>query len=159
MDVDIPTGDLIAQLRQELTVNESPKEKTAAIQVTEQNAADFVLGCSATLAQNAMTAMDEIGATVTATGDPEQIGAYAELIKATTSALETINKIVITNKKVKGSIDVKKLELEGKKELQIEEHKHALRASREEVLKMMFADIKEAEVIETLPVDSENRSS
>lgn len=158
-NVDIPTGDLIAQLKQELSITEAPRPQHNSVEITEDNAANFILQRSATLAQNAMCAMDDIGATVTATGDPEQIHAYAELIKATTGALEAINKIVVTNKKIKGSIDIKKLELEGKKELQLEEHKHALKASREEVLKMMFEDAIEAEVVETLPTNSKDSSS
>lgn len=157
--VDIPTGDLITQLKLELLATDKPKQSQNFVEITEENATEFILQRSATLAQNAMCAMDDIGATVTATGDPDQISAYAELINATTGALEAINKIVITNKKIKGSLDIKKLELEGKKELQQEEHKHALKASREEVLKMMFDNAIEAEIVDTSSTNSKGSGS
>jgi hypothetical protein len=53
-----------------------------------------------------------------ATGDPEMMAGLASLIAASTGAIETVNKMHIQNKKFEDAKELKKLDLEGKKEIQ-----------------------------------------
>ncbi len=62
--------------------------------------------------------MQELQKVTVATGDPEQMASLASLIAAGAGAIETINKIHLQNKKAESAKDGKKLEIEGKKEIQ-----------------------------------------
>ena len=53
-----------------------------------------------------------------ATGDPEMMASLASLIAASTGAIETVNKMHIQNQKAETARELKKLEIEGKKEIQ-----------------------------------------
>jgi len=109
-------------------LNNTP-EKTESIQVpvevvkvnvpkTEQDIQDFILKNSAELATLSVKSVKDLQQVVTATGDPEQMASLASLIAAGAGAIETINKIHLQNKKAESNKDLKKLEIEGKKEIQ-----------------------------------------
>ena len=85
---------------------------------TEQDIQDFILKNSAELATLSVKSVKELQQVVAATGDPEQMASLASLIAAGAGAIETINKIHLQNKKTEANKDLKKIEIEGKKEIQ-----------------------------------------
>ena len=85
---------------------------------TEQEIQDFILKNSAELATLSVKSVKNLQQVVSATGDPEQMASLASLIAAGAGAIETINKIHLQNKKAEANKDLKKLDLEGKKEIQ-----------------------------------------
>lgn len=85
---------------------------------TEEEMRDFVLKHSAELVENSVRSILELQKLTVSTGDPEMMNSLASLIAASTGAIETVNKIQLQNQKVKSAIELKKLEIEGKKEIQ-----------------------------------------
>ena len=85
---------------------------------TEQDIQDFILKNSAELATLSVKSVKDLQQVVAATGDPEQMASLASLIAAGAGAIETINKIHLQNKKAENNKDLKKLDIEGKKEIQ-----------------------------------------
>ena len=94
------------------------EEVKVEVPKTEQEIQDFILKNSAQLATLSVKSVKDLQQVVTATGDPEQMASLASLIAAGAGAIETINKIHLQNKKAEANKDLKKLDLEGKKELQ-----------------------------------------
>ena len=66
--------------------------------------------------------------------EAENMSALSELVKASTGAIDTLNKIVLQDKKSNTTIKAKKMDIESKKELQQSDQKHSLTMSREEVI-------------------------
>ena len=62
------------------------------------------------------------------------------LIKASSGAIETLNKIVIQDKKTNTTIASKKMDIESRKELQSSDQSHALTMSREEIMAKLIND-------------------
>lgn len=85
---------------------------------TEQEIQDFILKNSAELATLSVKSVKDLQQVISATGDPEQMAGLASLIAAGAGAIETINKIHLQNKKTEANKDLKKLDIEGKKEIQ-----------------------------------------
>lgn len=85
---------------------------------TNEEIQAFVIKHSAQLAALSIKSVQDLQKVTVATGDPEQMAGLASLITAGAGAIETINKIHIQNKKADVAKEVKKLELEGKKEIQ-----------------------------------------
>ena len=98
----------------------SQKQEDTPVEVpkTDAEMQEFILKQSAQLAALSIKSVQELQKVTVATGDPEQMASLASLIAAGTGAIETINKINIQNKKTEAAKEVKKLELEGKKEIQ-----------------------------------------
>jgi len=78
----------------------------------------FVLKHSAELVENSVKSIMELQKLTVATGDPEMMAGLASLIAASTGAIETVNKMHIQNKKFEDAKELRKLDLEGKKEIQ-----------------------------------------
>jgi len=70
--------------------------------------------------------------------DADNVSSLAELVKASTGAIETLNKLVTQDKKSKTQLQVKQLDIQSKQMLQNSEQEHKLKISREEVLKKLI---------------------
>ena len=131
---------------------ENLEEVKVEVPKTEQEIQDFILKNSAQLATLSVKSVKDLQQVVTATGDPEQMASLASLIIAGAGAIETINKIHLQNKKAEANKDLKKLDLEGKKELQRlkndgylnlpQSNTNILVATREEVIAQLTGKVK-----------------
>ena len=83
--------------------------------------------------------------------EAENVSSLAELIKASTGALETLNKLVVQDKKSNTTIKAKQLDIDSRKQLQSADQHHALMLSREEVLDRL---LKNANVIDVDKVET-----
>jgi len=163
----------------ELVGKDYAKDIDAEVKVevpkTEQDIQDFILKNSVELATLSVKSVKNLQQVVTATGDPEQMASLASLIAAGAGAIETINKIHLQNKKAEANKDLKKLDLEGKKEIQRLKNDgylnlpqgstNILVATREEMMAQLTGKIKNKtvnvtnEVIELEPPSSQSSSS
>jgi len=119
---------------------------------TDAELQEFIIKNSAKLATLSIKSVQELQKVTVATGDPEQMAGLASLITAGAGAIETINKIHIQNKKAEIAKDVKKLEIEGKKEIQKLKNDgylnlpqagtNILIATREEIIKELTGKVK-----------------
>jgi len=119
---------------------------------TDEDIQDFVLKNSAQLAALSIKSVKELQQIAIATGDPEQMASLASLITAGAGAVETINKIHLQNKKAEANKDLKKLDLEGKKEIQRlkndgylnlpQGNTNVLVATREEIIAQLTGKVK-----------------
>ena len=66
--------------------------------------------------------------------EAENMSALSELVKASTGAIDTLNKIVLQDKKSNTTLKAKEMDIDSRKELQQSDQKHALTMSREEVI-------------------------
>ena len=140
-------NDIIAQLK------EIPKEakqlatKKDVEPLEKEKVEQFIIDQSAKLIQDSMEMIENMKEVVFHIPDADNVSSLAELIKASTGAIETLNKLVSQDKKSKTQLQVKKMDIESKKILQDQDQQHQLKISREEVLKQLIGgkDVIEAE--------------
>ena len=84
----------------------------------------------------------------------------ANLLKATTSSIDSLSRIFVQNKRSETSVNVKQMDIDSKKELLETDHQNKLELSREEVLDRLLknADIIEADVVEDKTLDDHDKS-
>ena len=141
---DIDQADLISQLKS------LPKDNKKLSQVVEQSNSklsreeveDFIIQKSSRLIQDSLELIDNMKEVVHHMPEAENVSSLAELIKASTGAIETLNKLVVQDKKSNTTIKAKQLDIDSKKELQNADQQHALMLSREEVLDRLLKDSK-----------------
>lgn len=121
----------------------------------EENVDQYVLDKAKRLIETGVAAVQDIASSATQSSDPEEISALANLMDATTKALEVLNKKVLANKRTKDNEILKKLDIEGRKEIallqskqQVNNNMNVLVASREEIFHKLFGQ--RAETIEIL---------
>ena len=162
-NLDTPVGTTVATAV--VTRNNKPVEEEIKIEPpkTDAELQDFVLKNSAKLAELSIKSVQELQKVTVATGDPEQMASLASLITAGAGAIETINKIHLQNKKSDSAKEVKKLEIEGKKEIQKlkndgylnlpQGNTNVLVATREEIIAQLTGKAKEKAINVTQVVE------
>lgn len=129
---------LIDQLKQH-----APKETSEPVNVTEENLTAFVLEKAAKLINNGLTTAEELKDAIKQGTDPEEVMAYSDVIKATTAAIEALNKIGLQNKKLKTAVDLKTMDIEARKGLPSSGgNTNVLICTREEVIKGLLDEVK-----------------
>lgn len=120
---------------------------------TKDNVEEFVLRNSSEVVNSAMNILKSFEGAVQHIQSPDEIAAYSELVNASTNALDTLNKIVLQNKKAQAAKEVKQLDIESKQMLQANDHKMKLMASREDIIKILKDEIN---TIDVEPEDTKN---
>jgi len=116
------------------TVN-VPRDTVATI----DNLEDFVLKNSSEIVNSSISMLKNMESVVQTVQGAEEMAAYSELVNASTNALDTLTKLLLQKKKNDAAIEIKKMDVENKKELQSNDHAVKVMASREEILKMMLS--------------------
>lgn len=131
-------NDIIAQLKK------IPKEAKQIINKQEleplekEKVEQFIIDQSAKLIQDSMEMINNMKEVVFHVPDSDNVSSLAELIKASTGAIETLNKLVTQDKKSQTQIQVKHMDIQSKQVLQDSEQEHKLKISREDVLKKLI---------------------
>ena len=160
MNDDDNIEDLISQLQDVGTPLEVPREDPE-FTLDEVDAEQFVINNAGKLIVRSLQAVDDIKQYVLSAPDSEQIDSLASLIRSSANAIDTLNKIVLQNKKTETSKDLKKMDFEQKQALQFssrDDITRALKMSREEMVKHLLEDatLIEAEVIDSGGDDSKD---
>ena len=138
---DINPDDLISQLK---SIPADSKMLERAEQdhpeLNKEDIENFVIQKSSKLIQDSLELIDNMKEVVHHMPEADNISALSELVKASSGAIETLNKIVIQDKKSNTTITSKKMDIESKKELQSADQSHALTMSREEIMAKLIND-------------------
>ena len=104
-------------------------------ELNKEDLEDFVITNAGRLITDSISTIEQYREYVTAAPNADDISAYAELIRATTTAVESLNKIIVQDKRSATSEKVKLLEMEKRQKLQdTEETNTLLRGTRQEML-------------------------
>ena len=122
-------------IRAEQTTVNVPRDTVATI----DNLEEFVLKNSSDIVNSSINMLKTMESVVQTVQGAEEMAAYSELVNASTNALDTLNKILLQKKRNDAAIEIKKMDVENKKELQSNDHAVKVMASREEILKMMLS--------------------
>ncbi|MBC8416809.1 hypothetical protein H8E06_00585 [bacterium] len=144
--------DLLGQLK---NTNKSTKQicnqKKAELSIPPQEQERleaFLIDKSTILIDQTITALQNVQQQVMAAPDPENISAYSELVKASSTAMENLNKINLMNKKHKSSKELKTMDIQAKT---ISDDKRLVGqalATREEIMEKLFKDAGVVEIID-----------
>ena len=139
---DIDPADLISQLKTLPKDNKRTLQAAAAsAELSKEDVEDFIIKKSAKLIQDSLELIDNMKEVVHHMPEAENVSSLAELIKASTGAIETLNKLVVQDKRSNTT----------RRELQSADQLHALTLSREEVLDRL---LKKANVIDVDKVET-----
>lgn len=147
-EINEMVGDLISQLQQSNT--EVRSRSRAREPLTKENLEDFVIQKSSLLVDGTIDMVETVKDYITSAPESKDVASLAELINAATNAVETLNKIVLSNKKNNTIMKIKEMDIESKRELQQAESDTKIQLTREEMFKMLINNKPiEAEIVET----------
>ncbi len=144
-------GDsILDQLKTSLTTKSEP----AQVELTPENLEKFVLDKSATLVTQSMDAVDNLKDYIQAGASDREILAFAEVVKASSSAIESLNKLLQSKEKIKTSVELKEMDIKARKEMNTQDNQTRLMLSREDLMKQLIADSEK--VVDVTPIIQED---
>ena len=112
--------------------------------MTPEEIEQFVVQNSGKLITQSIGIIDDVKDYMVAAGDPDSLSSLSELIRASSTAIETMNKIAIQDKRTKTTLAAKQMDIQAKS-IDVKPESDKLIGTREEMFKRL---IKDAEVIE-----------
>lgn len=144
-------GDsILDQLKTSLTTKSEPVQ----VELTPENLEKFVLDKSATLVNQSMDAVDNLKDYIQAGASDREILAFAEVVKASSAALESLNKLLQSKEKIKTSVELKEMDIKARKEMNTQDNQTRLMLSREDLMKQLIADSER--VVDVTPIIQED---
>jgi len=142
MDKEPEINSIIDQLKNTSSFIKSAEKESTKYNLDKEDLEQFILNSSGKLISDSLTVIDDMRDFVEAAPDADTISSLAELMKASTTAIDTLNKLLIQDKKSATQKDVKQMDIDSKKELADTAHKAINTLTREEVFKKLLDEAK-----------------
>lgn len=145
-------GDLLEQLQDANQKAEQAKKENNPLK--KEDMERFVVEKAGKLVEESLEVVSNVKEYISSAPESKDVGSLAELIAATSTAIETLNKIIVTDKKNETTIKAKEMDIISRKELKEVDNNTKLLATREQVFKMLIdsanksAKIIDAEIVE-----------
>ena len=141
-------GTLLDQLQAVSTkVKEVKKER---VPIAKEDLEKFTIESGASLVEDALDMIATVKDFIISAPNAEDVEALAGLIKAASSAIDSLNHLTIADKRSNTSVKLKEMDIASKKELLNTNIEHKQLATREEIFKMLVDKSKpiEAEIVD-----------
>lgn len=140
--------DLIEQLQGGTARTSELVQAAEKINFDKSQLEQFILDNQGTLIKDSVDVLQIMKQYVAAAPNAEDIGSFAELLKATSTAIDNLTKLHTSNQRVDTQVKIKQMDIDAKKEINVDNNMLKLVGTREEMFKKMLEDsvIVEAEV-------------
>ena len=136
-DLDEAVNDILSQLKGTVTVaKKQPDEEI----LTKDQLEEFIIKNSGKLVTKSLNIVDDVKDYVASAPDAKDVAALAELISATSSAIETLNKVYISDERNKTQVAVKQMDVDSRERMNITDNKTKILLSREDIMKALVDD-------------------
>ena len=140
-------GTLLDQLKENNQLVKSASKHDFVLDKEELE--QFILNNTGRLIEDSMETIATIKQYVVSAPEPEDVHSLAELYKASTNAIECLNKILIQQQKSSTQVAIKTMDIQAKQQLTTDDQKR-ITFTRDEIFEKLIqtGDIIEAEVSE-----------
>jgi hypothetical protein len=140
--------DLIEQLQGGVAQTGELVQAAEKVNFDKSQLEQFILDNQGTLIKDSVDVLQIMKQYVAAAPNAEDIGSFAELLKATSTAIDNLTKLHTSNQRVDTQVKIKQMDIDAKKEINVDNNMLKLVGTREEMFKKMLEDsvIVEAEV-------------
>lgn len=121
---------------------------------------DFILNKTGSLVNSSIDMVNTIKHYVQAAPNSEEVESLASLMKAATSSIDTLSKILVQDKRSETTIKTKTMDIESKKQLLNQDYQNKALLSREDVLEELLnkSNVIDAQVVD-VPDDQDQSKS
>lgn len=143
-DLDFIVGDIITQLKGTTALTKREPED----ELTKEKLEEFIIKNSGKLIMKSLDILDDVQTYISSAPDAKDVAAFAELLKASSASMESLNKIYISLEKNKTTKDIKQMDLDSREKINTQDNiTHLL--SRKEIMKELMGKADKAET----PID------
>tara|TARA_R100001509_G_C4774189_1_gene184078 strand:+ start:233 stop:673 length:441 start_codon:yes stop_codon:yes gene_type:complete len=136
-DLDEAVNDIISQLKQNNKVAKAPVEESV---LNKEDLEDFLIQNSGKLIKKSLSIVDNVNDYISSAPENRDVAALAELIKASSSAIETLNRLHTAKERNETQLEVKKIDVESKERMNIADNQAKILLSREDIMNALIED-------------------
>jgi len=129
--------DLLSQLQSSNQVARDA-DKQDDFKLDKEDLENFLLQYSGKLIKGSVDYVEDVKQFITSAPDAKDVESLSKLVGAAAAAIETLNKIHISDQKAKSTKELKVMDIESKKALQQQDTETKLLLNREELLKNLI---------------------
>ena len=152
MDDDMTDSidDLLSELQSSTQIARDV-EKQDDFKLDKEDLENFLLQYSGKLIKGSVDYVEDVKQFITSAPDARDVESLSKLVGAAAAAIETLNKIHISDQKAKSTKELKIMDIESKQALQQQDTETKLLLNREELMKQLIGDaqIIDADVTES----------
>jgi len=142
--------DLLSQLQSSNQIARDA-DKQDDFKLDKEDLENFLLQYSGKLIKGSVDYVEDVKQFITSAPDAKDVESLSKLVGAAAAAIETLNKIHISDQKAKSTKELKVMDIESKKALQQQDTETKLLLNREELMKQLIDD---AQIIDADVTDS-----
>ena len=142
-ELDEAVNDIISQLKHNNKVAKAPIEESV---LNKEDLEDFLIQNSGKLIKKSLSIVDNVNDYISSAPENRDVAALAELIKASSSAIETLNKLHVAKERNETQLEVKKIDVESRERINIADNQTKVLLSREDIMQALID--KDEEVID-----------
>ena len=149
-DTNDSIDDLLSQLQSSNQVARDA-DKQDDFKLDKEDLENFLLQYSGKLIKGSVDYVEDVKQFITSAPDAKDVESLSKLVGAAAAAIETLNKIHISDQKAKSTKELKVMDIESKKAFQQQDTETKLLLNREELMKELIGD---AQIIDADVTDS-----
>ena len=134
-ELDDSVNDIISQLKG----NNSLAKTKVETNVDKEKLEEFIIQNSGDLIAKSLDIIDDVKDYISSAPEARDVAAFAELLKAASSSIETLNKVYVSIEKNKTSKEIKQMDVESKERINQEQNVTYL-LSRKEIMKELMGE-------------------
>jgi len=142
-ELDEAVNDIINQLKSNNKIAKVPVEESV---LNKDDLEDFLIQNSGKLIKKSLSIVDNVNDYISSAPENRDVAALAELIKASSSAIETLNRLHTAKERNETQVTVKQMDVESKERLNIADNQTKMLLSRDDIMKALID--KDEEVID-----------
>lgn len=132
--------DLIEQLQGGASDTTELVQAAEKLNFDKSQLEQFILDHQGTLIKDSVDVLQIMKQYVAAAPNAEDIGSFAELLKATSTAIDNLTKLHTSNQRVETQVKIKQMDIDAKTKINDDNNMMKLVGTREEVFKKMLED-------------------
>ena len=142
-DLNYAVNDIITQLRGNEKIAKAMEEED----IDMHNIEEFLIKKSSKLINKSLNIVDNVDDYIKSAPENRDVAAMAELIKAASASIDTLNKLHTAKERNETQLEVKKLDVESKERLNLIDNQARILLSREDIMNALTDEPRE-DVIE-----------
>jgi len=131
--------DLLSELQSSTQIARDV-EKQDDFKLDKEGLENFLLQYSGKLIKGSVDYVEDVKQFITSAPDARDVESLSKLVGAAAAAIETLNKIHISDQKAKSTKELKIMDIESKQALQQQDTETKLLLNREELMKQLIGD-------------------
>lgn len=142
-NLDDAVNDILAQLKQATNIISRPVSTEEEAALTKDQLEEFIIKNTGKLVTQSISLVDTVKEVVETSATPNDVSALAELIKAASAAVDSLNRVYISDERNKTQVKTKQMDVDSRERVNMLDNQAKLLLSREEILKAILDEQKD----------------